>query len=192
MPMYECVVVQLTRKTDDERSGIISKFSTARRKATSGIYIISYLVKIIDISEVDGAVRIITCLAAFTEDGDPWTTTQAFEKATVILKSHESTITGRNGNIFQTLEYILKDTVKPLFSKTRNPAITAAGRKNLHPIPQPRFDPGLFDPETKPWKTRDIYVITLLSWIISKYSVRFNLLCLVILMRGESCRMLKN
>ena len=115
---------------------------------------------------------IITALAAFTVEKDPWTTKLAFEKASCILGAYESCIRSKDSSALATLlGDILKRRVKPLFSKTKNPAITPAGRKNVHPVPPPRFDSSLFDPESKPWRFTDVYSITVLTWIMNRYLV---------------------
>ena len=71
---------------------------------------------------------------------------------------------------------LLKEKIRPLFTKAKNPAITSEGRKNFHPVPLSRFDGSILDDEMKPWKVRDIYATGVLSWIISQYKVSSNIL----------------
>ncbi|OJD18652.1 hypothetical protein AJ78_01348 [Emergomyces pasteurianus Ep9510] len=147
-------------------------YKLARLKSNVGVSVLQLLNTISPVNEleVDDAIDVISCLAAFTCRKDPWTTEQAFTEASNILQSYESLLCSKSrGKLATVLEDILRKKVKPLFSKTKTPAITAVGRKNLHPIPQPRFDPSIFDPDSKPWKFKDVYVITLLSWVIGRY-----------------------
>jgi hypothetical protein len=115
-------------------------------------------------------VDAVTSLASFTSERDPWTTPEARQVALSVLKS----CFDRDdvGGLWPVLEDVLKSRIKPLFAKTKNPAITAAGRKNFHPMPQPRFDMAAMDPETKPWKFDDVYATTVLEWVLSRYLVR--------------------
>jgi hypothetical protein len=140
-------------------------------KSTIGVSVLQHFDAIIPIREIEDAVDIVTALAAFTAETDPWTTKLAFEKASCILDAYESHLRSKNGALAILLENILKQNVKPLFSKARNPAITSAGRKNVHPVPLPRFDSSLFDDKSKPWKFKDAYSITVLTWIINRYLV---------------------
>lgn len=66
---------------------------------------------------------------------------------------------------------LLKERIRPLFTKAKNPAITSEGRKNFHPRPLTRFDGSILDDEMKPWKIRDVYATRVLGWIISRYKV---------------------
>ncbi|TQB76720.1 hypothetical protein MPDQ_007115 [Monascus purpureus] len=125
---------------------------------------------LLPIQRAFNAPDIIVALASFTSEKDAWVTKESFAKSTTVLQAY---ITERrlenDPSLWSMIEYILKNRIKPLFSKTRNPAITAAGRKNFHPIPLPRFDMSVLDPETKPWKVSDVYATTVFSWIIMQY-----------------------
>jgi hypothetical protein len=70
---------------------------------------------------------------------------------------------------------LLKEKIRPIFARTKNIAITPAGRKNFHPIPQARFDSSFLERETKPWKFHDVYATTVLEWILSQLNVRNHL-----------------
>ncbi|PGH03326.1 hypothetical protein AJ79_07404 [Helicocarpus griseus UAMH5409] len=151
----------------------LAKHKLARLKSSVGVSVIELLNLISPINELelDDAVDIVTALAALTCKKDPWTTERAYDKASTILENYESFLrSSSKGELSTVLEVILTKKVKPLFSKTKTPAVTAAGRKNVHPVPQPRFDPSIFDPESKPWKFKDVYVVTVLSWVIGRYS----------------------
>ena len=123
----------------------------------------------------DNTPDIIIALASFVSEQDPWTLPEIHTRATILLKTQFTSLrTDPDSSIafWATIEDILKQKVRPLFAKTKNPAITASGRKNFHPVPLPRFDASVLDPETKPWKNQDVYATTVLSWIVSQYQVR--------------------
>ncbi|PGH36008.1 hypothetical protein GX50_01178 [[Emmonsia] crescens] len=158
---------------EDVKRPTPATYKLARLKSSVGVSVLKLLNSISPINELEGddAIEVITALAAFTCGKDPWTTERAFNEASTILQSYESFRSSKSREgLSIVLEDILRKKMKPLFSKTKTPAVTAAGRKNVHPIPQPRFDPSIFDPESKPWKFKDVYMITVLSWVIGKYS----------------------
>lgn len=76
------------------------------------------------------------------------------------------------GGKWNLIARLLKEKIRPLFTKTKNPAITSEGRKNFHPVPLTRFDGSVLDDEMKPWKIKDVYATRVLSWIVSQYKVR--------------------
>ncbi|PGH02452.1 hypothetical protein GX51_04620 [Blastomyces parvus] len=163
---------QLADSEDAKRSQP-GTYKLARLKSNIGVSVLRLLNLISPIEHLEGedAIDIIVSLAAFTCRKDPWTTERAFNEASTILQNYESSLgSGRRGELTAIQEDILKKKIKPLFSKTKTPAVTAGGRKNVHPLPQPRFDPSILDPESKPWKLRDVYMITVLSWVIGRYS----------------------
>lgn len=108
---------------------------------------------------------VILAAITFNSKQDPWTTEDAKETASMQLD-----VTGQYG-LWPIIEDILREKLKPLFTKQRNPNITSQGRKDLHPIPLPRFDGSALDDSMKPWKNTDIYASSALSWIISQYKV---------------------
>lgn len=108
---------------------------------------------------------VILAVASFTSNEDPWTTEDSLMEADMHL----------NVTCYQTpgpiIERLLREKIRPLFAKTKNPAITSEGRKNFHPVAPTRFDGSSLDDSTRPWKNTDIYAASVLSWIISKYNV---------------------
>lgn len=113
---------------------------------------------------------IILAAACFASKKDPWTTENSHDEASMYL---DVTLQGEKWDIIARL---LKEKIRPLFTKAKNPAITNEGRKNFHPVPLSRFDGSILDDELKPWKVRDIYATSVLSWIISQYKVSSNIL----------------
>jgi hypothetical protein len=77
-------------------------------------------------------------------------------------------------SFWDMVESMLKTRIRPVFAKNRNPAITESGRKNFHPVPLPRFDTSILDPETKPWKMNEAYITSVFSWIVNQYKVRMG------------------
>jgi hypothetical protein len=110
---------------------------------------------------------VVIALASFSSDADAWNTHEAFTASITMLRDFVEA-----SSFWLTIESILKSRVRPIFAKAKNPAITESGRKNFHPIPLPRFDSSILDPETKPWKMQDAYITTVFAWIVNQYKVR--------------------
>ncbi|CEJ58204.1 hypothetical protein PMG11_06870 [Penicillium brasilianum] len=106
---------------------------------------------------------VVLAAACFTEQKDPWTTEDSHDEASMYLD-----VTMQDGK-WDLIARLLKEKIRPLFTKAKNPAITSEGRKNFHPVPLSRFDGSILDDEMKPWKFRDVYATRVLSWIISRY-----------------------
>jgi hypothetical protein len=138
---------------------------------TLAISCIKYLNDILPILGVTDPEKVLVTLLSFTSPHDPWTTGTSLQDAVTILQSYMAPETRLK--CWHVLERVCESKIRPIFAKTKNPAITASARKNLHPLPQPRFDESLFDPETKPWKHKDVYATTVLEWILAQYTVSF-------------------
>ncbi|PLB51207.1 hypothetical protein P170DRAFT_355037 [Aspergillus steynii IBT 23096] len=134
--------------------------------------VINLLAELLPIHDAENASDIIIALASFTSNHDPWTSPETQARANALLTVQFTSLRSdpdENEIFWATIEDTLKQKIRPLFAKTKNPAITASGRKNFHPVPLPRFDASMLDPETKPWKIQNVYATTVLSWIIAQY-----------------------
>ncbi|GAB7343287.1 hypothetical protein MBLNU457_1341t2 [Dothideomycetes sp. NU457] len=65
------------------------------------------------------------------------------------------------------VNHLLRLTIRPLFSKSQHPAVTAQGRRVTTKVLPKRFDE---EPEeiTKPWKNKESHAIDLLHWVVRK------------------------
>lgn len=103
-------------------------------------------------------------MATFMSGQDPWCTDDNAMTASMYF-------CGGWTHLWDTIEMVLKNKLRPLFTKQRNPNITNEGRKDFHPVPLPRFDGSALDDSAKPWKNTDIYATSVLSWVVSRYKV---------------------
>lgn len=133
----------------------------------SGIFLLSLLQEAKPLSEDESVVTILTCLASFTDLNDPWTCPEARDHACSL-----SGIYAASGNLSTILTGLLQERVKPLFAKTKNPAITQQGRKAINPLPIATAAHSDLDEESKPWKYRDSYIVTVFQWVLSHLDVR--------------------
>ncbi|KAF4763498.1 hypothetical protein N7455_009645 [Penicillium solitum] len=116
----------------------------------------------------ENAADILLAGACFANKQNPWATSDSYNAASMLMNVWVQDT--RRGNTFwPAIDFILKERIRPLFAKTKNPAITSAGRKNFHPQALPRFGASDLDASAKPWKATDIYVGAVLSWILSQY-----------------------
>jgi len=65
---------------------------------------------------------------------------------------------------------LLRERIKPLFAKSKNPAVTPAGRKAITPLPVP-IEHGVDEVEIKPWKYGDCYIVTVFEWVLQQLDV---------------------
>ena len=70
------------------------------------------------------------------------------------------------------LHHLLQERVKPIFAKSKNPAITPQGRKAIDPLPTNDTMHSDLDIESKPWKYRVVYIVTVFRWILMHLNVR--------------------
>ncbi|RAH67713.1 tRNA adenylyltransferase [Aspergillus aculeatinus CBS 121060] len=146
----------------------LAAIAEEKQKLTQAITVISGLNKVHPIGKAANIPNILVALASFTSEADPWSTEKAHRISIDILRGFSAT-TRSDGTLWTHLETVLKERIRPLFTKTRNPAITAEGRKNFHPVPLARFDLTTLDPEAKPWKAFAVYSTTVFSWALAQY-----------------------
>ena len=117
------------------------------------------------------SLDLITCLASFTDNRDPWTRSEACEAATALLNNHLSQLTASDPQaLSQILINLLQTRIKPLFSKTNTPVLTDQNRKALYPLPIP-LEGSTAEVELKPWKFREVYILTVFRWILNQLDV---------------------
>ena len=111
---------------------------------------------------------LVQCAASFTDASDAWTCESS---RTTSLQILESFINARDSkSLSTTLSGLLRECIKPAFAAgRRHPAITLEGRKAMYD-PSPTDPPAITTAEsektTSPWKYRDVYVVTVLQWMI--------------------------
>lgn len=132
-----------------------------------GLLILSHLKTFISLYSTEFDVTLYTCLASFSDEKDPWTSSKAWSVAHSIA---EDAIDPRS--ISGLLHAILQERVKPLFAKSRSPAITQQGRKALDPVPTNTTVHTDIDVEAKPWKYRDMFIVTVFRWVLKNLDVR--------------------
>lgn len=120
--------------------------------------------------EPDNLPDVFLAGACFANERDPWNTSGSHDAASMWMGMFIE-VTLEKNTYWPAIDLILKDRIRPLFAKVKNPAITSAGRKNFHPQTLPRFGASGLDQSAKPWKTTDVYVASVLSWILSQYEV---------------------
>jgi len=64
------------------------------------------------------------------------------------------------------VNHLLRLTIRPLFSKSQHPAVTAQGRRVTTKVLPKRFDLEETEEVTKPWKHKETHAINLLHWVV--------------------------
>ncbi|KAL4988339.1 hypothetical protein BDW68DRAFT_187245 [Aspergillus falconensis] len=141
----------------------------SRQRSTLAVSVISRLNALLPFEQSECVSSVVIALASFSSETSAWNTWEASTASIAMLRDFVER--AEPSSFWMTVESILKSRVRPLFAKTKNPAITESGRKNFHPIPLPRFDLSILDPETKPWKMHDAYITTVFAWIVSQYRI---------------------
>ena len=107
-------------------------------------------------------------LAAYTDIGDYWTNPELKESAEGLIArwlEHSGT------RMEEIVKRVLQEEVRPVFARSRNPALTQQGRKAIAPLSQPaEYD--RFDHEAQRRKRNEQYVNTVLKWAVEQSDVR--------------------
>lgn len=131
-----------------------------------GLSILSHLQKLAPFSSNESSIALYTCLASFSDDSDPWTSSKATEEARSLAE--DSVV---SENIPGVLHALLQERIKPLFARSKNPAVTQQGRKAIDPLPINATVHSDMDVEAKPWKYRDMYIVTVYQWVLKRLDV---------------------
>ena len=107
---------------------------------------------------------------AFADESEPWATEATSKLASELLTQQLDEDTVKRQFI---AEAILRDYLRPLFSKSRPATVTASGRKAEYIDPERQS--GLPDDsrKTKPWKYEDLRAIPVLSWAVEAADVSY-------------------
>lgn len=113
---------------------------------------------------------LVLALASFTYAFDPWTTPASYSLANALLAIYVPPLRADASRFAALLDGLLRERVKPLFAKAKNPVITPAGRKAITPLPVAMEWSG-DEVEMKPWKYGDCYVVTVFEWVLKQLDV---------------------
>ena len=160
------------RDTIDERPQLTPD-DVARTRAIShkGLIVLFNLQKLAPLSPGEPDIAVSTCLAAFSDGNDAWNSPRTQKQASLLAEDYVE-----SGHLPALLASILQNRIKPLFSQSKNPAITQQGRRAIDPIPNNETLHSDLDASSKPWKHRNVYIVTVFQWVLSHLSVRIPLL----------------
>jgi len=152
------------------------KLAKWRLLALAGLRLLSHLQQLVPSlhSESSPDLDLVSCLAFFTDARDPWTQPEALEVATTLLDSYLSLKANEDQVASQLLTNLLQTCVRPRFAKSKSNAITEQGRKAAFPLPS-AADSSEVEAEIKPWKFREVFIVTVFRWILLRLNVRFPL-----------------
>ncbi|KAL8719308.1 MAG: hypothetical protein Q9225_003672 [Loekoesia sp. 1 TL-2023] len=117
--------------------------------------------------KLETPTALVACLASFTNLQDSWTTQEAYDLAQSMLSNHLACIHKDPQSFDCLVKDLLLNHVKPLFVKSRSPALTDQARKAVSPVPGPNV-PSDFESANKPWKFQSPHIVTIFQWILSE------------------------
>lgn len=136
-----------------------------------GIRLLSHLGKIGDAHGIEATPELITCLSSFTHAEDPWTNQASQTEASDLLFHYIRTFASKTGGSQPLLSNLLRNIVKPAFAKSKNSAVTPAGRKAISTLP-PTIEASIDETKLKPWKYDQVYMVTVFDWVLKQLDVR--------------------
>ncbi|MCJ1358690.1 MAG: hypothetical protein MMC33_008690 [Icmadophila ericetorum] len=115
---------------------------------------------------------LLTTTFAYSSLSDPWTSPSTFKLSQDLLQQIKSALLpGPSGpeKYSHLLTSILKDAIKPLFSKSKPQTITEAGRKSA--FPEAKLPPSFSEESSaKPWKYAKRYIVSVYGGVLSELS----------------------
>lgn len=154
-----------------ESKSALKNDELARICSTVAIRVLVILNSVLPIPKHTKPQAVIVSLAAFTDERDSWVAAEACHTATDLLQAYLDDTRQTKGEFPSVAGALLKDHIRPLFAKSKNPAITSKGRKNIRTV-QAGYDLNLVDPESRLWKYRYPYIVSLFRWILQNINVR--------------------
>ncbi|KAL9104139.1 MAG: hypothetical protein Q9163_000886 [Psora crenata] len=136
-----------------------------------GLLCLSHLQSLVPLRKDGEDLAVIwTCIAAFSDPSDPWTSQEAFEEASGLIDRLRWSLSQGVADFADLLALLLRDRIKPAFAKQKNRKITQQARKAIDPLPttSAAIDD---EPDSKPWKYRQVYLVTVLGWILRSLSL---------------------
>ena len=139
--------------------------------SSDGLTILSRLDTGPPVSEAHESSRVpfLRCVASFTDSSDPWTCESCRNSAHQLLEAFCHSLNSKD--LSNALSILLQKDVKPAFANTRDSAINQQARMAIDPLPANQSPSEESDKATKPWKYREVYVVTVLGWIIRSLSL---------------------
>lgn len=137
----------------------------------AGLSILSHLEKITPTQDGDQLLAMIACLATFTDQREPWSSPAASEQAISFLNYiFETEGRRRPQKLKALLTDLLQLHVKPVFAKFQSSVITQQGRKAID-LTSRDAAPQEPEEETKPWKFKKAYIISVYGWVLNQLDV---------------------
>ncbi|KAL8738337.1 MAG: hypothetical protein Q9181_000847 [Wetmoreana brouardii] len=133
---------------------------------TAGVFLLSQLRRL-QLSDPEHTGPLIACLASFTNAEDPWTSDDAHGLSRLMLSEYLESIEGKPKALEDLITNLLRERVKPLFVKSRNPILTEAGRKASSPTIGNSSSTD-FESADKPWKFETPHIVAVFEWILQQ------------------------
>ena len=155
----------LTERPESKRNLTSRDIAIYQNSSYRGLLCLSHLHSLSPFTMNDDLVSILTCLASFTNLDDPWTNRANHEEACKLLA--QLIVSVPNSEAESLVAKVLQDRVKPLFASSKSFKLTQQSRKSIDPLPAgaSMSDENI---EGKPWRFRDMYITTVLQWVLQQ------------------------
>ena len=126
-------------------------------------------------------IAFLICVASFTNASDPWTCESSRNSALQLLEAFCHSVVSED--LSNLLSSVLRTCIKSAFASTKIPAITQQAQIAIDPLAVDPSASGEFEKNTRTWKYQDVYVVTVLGWIIGSLSLldvsSYNIVCIM-------------
>jgi hypothetical protein len=160
---------------DDLKKALKQRLEHCQAVSGPGLAVLEALAKHANANGVPlGDDDVLLTLLAFTDESQPWTGPDTATRARALLV-HQFDNDHNSLTKEQFIgETVLRQYLRPLFSKSKPPSVTASGRKAEYPDSDARVGQGSIpddSPRTKPWKYADLRAIPAAAWAVSEADV---------------------
>ena len=156
----------LTKAIESKQEATVTDIAQYQALSYWGLLCLSRLCYVASSSIGDDILCTIICSASLTNLDDPWTFEPSHREACKLLNRLPALNYASDSEVLLTR--ILQEHIKPAFAKTKKPKLTQQSRKALHPPPVATLESDDDVVESKPWKYQDMYIPTVLRWVLTK------------------------
>ena len=139
--------------------------------AAAGLRLISHLYPFLTFTSLTSSLDLITCLASYSNPEEAWVWPGSEVIAMGLLRKATDSSSAVCQNSFNLIAHsFLKDRVQPLFTRSKNKAVTEQGRKSINAVPG-RVSATEQETTDKPWKYQSVHLLTVFHWMIQQLDV---------------------
>ena len=144
------------------RNGDVWRFQLM---TAAGLRLVSHLNVLSPHIDYCSSLDFIVCLASYSDAKEPWVWPGSEGVAIKLLRSGRTQASTR-----PVTQALLEDRIRPVFARSKTPAVTAQGRKSINPV-LGRVDPIELETADKQWRYQGIHMIAVFRWVLQQLNV---------------------